>query len=373
MNVYVDSTRLQVPTWRGQQLYIYKILMGMAVNETSHEFHLHFDGRERLNRAEPLLKRPRVTPHFASGKIMRHISLPYNMLATGSKVFYRMARETKPLRTPMLGRTVALVLDNGMHMCPDLYGNRNPKAQLAESRRGVHNFDHIITISNTVKQELLHLFDLPDETITVAPPALYHNAAVVEVAAPPGLLPTGRPFILAVNPGSMNKNSQQTLGGFEEYIQNYRDEDTVLILAGDLKHLDSLIRSTIAENPLLRNRVICLGYVTDSEMRYLYKNAQLSLFMSRYEGFGMPLLESMAASLPQIVSNIPVFQEVCGDGPLYVDLDDNAALGHAIHRCNTDSSLRNRMIASGLERVDKYSWETSAVTTLGALVSVAER
>ena len=124
------------------------------------------------------------------------------------------------------------------------------------------------------------------EKIVVAP-----NAAVPREASPvrPAGLPDG-PFLLMVNPGRKNKNWEMVLRGFELFLRG--EAGVRLVMAGHLGDQEAGVQQLIAELSLGAS-VVTLGYVSDDELLFLYQNALAMAFISTYEGFGIPALESM--------------------------------------------------------------------------------
>ena len=104
--------------------------------------------------------------------------------------------------------------------------------------------------------------------------------------------------------------------------------------------------------------------VRDSEVNYLYNAASMLVYPSFYEGFGLPPLEAMTCGTPAIVSNIKVMPEVVGDAALLIDPHDVEELGTAMYRLLTDDALRRDLIAKGLKRAARFSWEQAARETL---------
>ncbi|WP_029522920.1 glycosyltransferase family 1 protein [Persephonella sp. KM09-Lau-8] len=110
----------------------------------------------------------------------------------------------------------------------------------------------------------------------------------------------------------------------------------------------------------LGNRVEFTGYVSDDELKELYRKAKLFLFPSLYEGFGLPPLEAMASGTPVIVSNVASLPEVCGDAAFYINPYDINDIARGIETVLKDEDLQRQLIQKGLERVKLFSWEKSA-------------
>ncbi len=373
MNLYIDARALQKRQWRGQQLYVHRILDEMTDIGRSDTFHLHFGWDEWHPRIDDLIVKPNVVCHEHRGRIRSHASLPLEIVRTRSRIYFRMYNEDSRLRVPIPSARVALVLDNGRHLFPREYAIADAPELRRATRRHIRCFDLIITISQTVKSEIVELFAVDPQRIVVAPCAVDPPAGAAPGERPPALA-AERPFVLMVNPGGANKNWQDALAGFARFARERDDAERVLlVLAGGLASERERIERAVRSDALLNSAVVCLGHVPDEQLVWLYRRARLALYPSRYEGFGIPVLEAFAHGLPIIASDIPVLREVGADAAYFVALGDTEAMAAALDRLLTDDLLRERLVARGHERVQDFSWQDSARTILDALATVARR
>lgn len=116
------------------------------------------------------------------------------------------------------------------------------------------------------------------------------------------------------------------------------------------------------------DRIRRLGFVSDAELARLYRGAAAAVYPSRFEGFGIPVLEAMASGCPIVVSAHPSLDEASGDAAERADPDDAAALAAAIERALSD---RDRLRAAGLEHVREFSWRAVGETFLRAYQEAA--
>jgi glycosyltransferase involved in cell wall biosynthesis len=120
----------------------------------------------------------------------------------------------------------------------------------------------------------------------------------------------------------------------------------------------------VAELPVrygLRNgHVRFLGRIPDDELAVLYTRATAVIVPSRWEGFGLPVLEGMAAGTPVICTDVPALQEVGGDAVMSVPVGDATALAQAVVKLSTDAQLRSDLAARGKRRAASFSWDRSA-------------
>lgn len=371
MNLYLDVRALQKPQWRGEQFYVQRLLHEMVRIGADHCFHLHFGWDGWDARIDALLAAPNVVAHDHRGRIRSHASLPLAVMRSRSRVYFRMYNEDAPLRVPVPCRRVALVLDNGRHLLPHEYGGTDAAKLRSARRRHIRAFDLIVTISETVKQEIVELLDVDADRIVVASCAVDRPDPEAS-AERPAAVPQGASFVLMVNPGGANKNWRDALAGFARFARGADGGgSTLLVLAGGLATERERIGEAIAADPVLADRVVCPGYVSDEELRWLYRHARLALYPSRYEGFGIPVLEAFAHGVPLIAADIPVLREVAGSAAQFVALGDHAGMAAAIDRLLADGPLRAGLVARGHARVDAYSWRDSAATALQALLELA--
>lgn len=138
-----------------------------------------------------------------------------------------------------------------------------------------------------------------------------------------------------------------------------------LLLAGRLGWKSEVLVRAVAGSPV-RERIHLLGGVSADDLAALYRGATVFAYPSSYEGFGLPLLEAMAAGVPAVTSNVSSLPEVAGEAALLVDPGDEFALAAALDRLLGDQVLRRELSALGIARAAEFNWETTARRTLGA-------
>jgi alpha-1,3-rhamnosyl/mannosyltransferase len=121
----------------------------------------------------------------------------------------------------------------------------------------------------------------------------------------------------------------------------------------------------------LGDRLVLTGFAGDEALGGWYSAADLVAFPSRYEGFGLPLLEAMACGAPVLASSAAALPEVGGDAAAYVDPDDEAGWAEALRTLLQDTGTRDRMRRAGLERAAGFSWDDTARQTWDVYREVA--
>jgi glycosyltransferase involved in cell wall biosynthesis len=126
------------------------------------------------------------------------------------------------------------------------------------------------------------------------------------------------------------------------------------------------LEALIAESGV-KDSVRLTGWIPRDELLQLYARAQAFVYPSTFEGFGMPVLEAMAAGIPVACSDIPPLREVAGEAALFFDPTDEDAIAIALDRIVNDAPLRAQLEKSGPERARNFTWERAARETLRAL------
>ena len=232
-------------------------------------------------------------------------------------------------------------------------------------RDAVRRANRLIAISESTKRDLVEMFGAPPERVSVIycgtdaafVPAT-DRAALDAWRAQRGITPKMILFVGTIEP---RKNVARLLRAFARAKRAARlPHQLVLIGARGWKHAE--VDATIAQERIADD-VIFAGYISQDELPRWYQAADLFVYPSLYEGFGMPPLDAMACGTPVVTSNAASLPEVVGGAAIQVAPADEAALSDAIARTLTDRALREQMIARGLEQSAKFSWEHAGRAT----------
>ncbi len=175
-------------------------------------------------------------------------------------------------------------------------------------------------------------------------------------------VPTSRPYFLFVGGISPHKNLATLLTAFARLLEH---DDATLVLVGDPQADGFLavaapLRQQIAADPRLAARVCWTGFVRDEELVPLYQGAHALVLPSLLEGFGLPALEAMSCATPILASRAGSLPEVVGEGGLYFEPLDGAALTTALRTLLRDPAQRDTLAVRALDRSKRFSWERGA-------------
>ncbi len=226
----------------------------------------------------------------------------------------------------------------------------------AQAREAAARADLILTVSEFTKSQVTGLLGVEPERVRV----VHHGIRKFAIA--PG--PRER-VVLHVGAIQKRKNIARLVEAFESLDPSWK-----LVLVGSQGYGASAILERIRTSSA-RDRIVLAGYVTAQELASWYARASILAFPSLDEGFGMPILEAMAAGVPVLAGNRSALPEVAGDAALLVDPQDSAALREALCQLAGSGDLRTRFIERGYSRVKLFSWEKAVRETWEAYRAVS--
>jgi glycosyltransferase involved in cell wall biosynthesis len=175
---------------------------------------------------------------------------------------------------------------------------------------------------------------------------------------------SGRPYLLYVGMRTFHKNFDVVARAM---ARAHPDLELVLAGGGPLTSAEQMRLQELG----LADRVRQLT-PSDEDLRALYRSALAFVFSSRYEGFGLPVIEAMASGCPTLLASTAVFREIAGDDAEYFAPDDEDALAAAIDRMVDDDSHRTSLIARGRLRAAEFTWTRTAAATAAAYRAVRD-
>ena len=271
--------------------------------------------------------------------------------------------------------------------CHDLIPLRYPKQYLGASdgfapgrrwldTRRYHRASHVIAVSRATAQELVQLLGMDAAKISVVHNGVdldrWHADDDHEAESARARLGAIEPYVLYTGGADYRKNVSGMLAALALARGSASARELSLVWAGSLN--ERVVRRVRAEAEArgVGSAVRLVGYVSDGELRALYRGARSLLFVSRAEGFGYPLVEAMAAGCPVITSDRSSLAELAGDAALLVDPDDPARIAAALRAVSENAAERQRLREAGLARARAFSLPRMADATADVYRRVCE-
>lgn len=230
---------------------------------------------------------------------------------------------------------------------------------------------HLIAISECTKKDLMYFLKIPPEKITVIPEA---PSPIFKPEKDQNLIKKildkfqiNSPFILSVGTLEPRKNYPRLIRAFA-YLN---EPDINLIIVGKKGWRYKEIFHTVAQYKL-EKRVKFLNYITDEELMVLYNQALFFVFVSLYEGFGLPLLEALACGCASISSSVSSLPEVGGEAVLYVDPQNTQEIKERMKLLIQNKELRESLKQKALKQAQKFSWKKTADQTFKVIEKIAQ-
>jgi glycosyltransferase involved in cell wall biosynthesis len=233
--------------------------------------------------------------------------------------------------------------------------------------RGLVKADWIITDSFSSKRDIEQYLNYPEDKITVIYPGVDHEKyrprnVDQSILSKYGIADDTR-YILHVGAESPRKNVEGLIKAFYKLKKVVKGVKLVKAGGSHWQPARSRLLRLISDLNLSRD-VIFTNYVSEEELIELYNGAELFVFPSFYEGFGLPVLEAMACGIPVMASNSSSLPEVVGEDGLVVDPYNIDALARAMYEVLTNEGLRYDIANAGLKRAKEFSWEKTAQETV---------
>lgn len=267
-------------------------------------------------------------------------------------------------------RVVVTIHDLAFKRYPEHFPSRDMRLHNLQTDYVAHHADHLIAVSHSTKNDLLTYYPfLKEESITVIHHGIdltgwedtYDASHFHSVKEEYDL---HQPYVLYVGALQPRKNLVRLIQAYEQFRD--RGNQCQLVLAGADAWLAQGIHEA-ARNSSYAQDIVFTGGVSHEKKRALLRNAQLMVYPSLYEGFGLPLLEAFATATPVVCADNSSLREIAQDGVQYCDALEVDSITEALHAVFTTSSLRIELVTRGGRRLQEFDWSRAAIETLDVL------
>jgi glycosyltransferase involved in cell wall biosynthesis len=329
IHVGLDATYTLDPSPSGVALYSREIAFGLARTHPDSRFTFYF----RPHRFFKSFHMP--LPSNASRSFMPPIGSLFHGLNQRLPRFHS---------GPAVATFHDLFVLTGEYSTPEFRKRFADQARHAAARA-----DIVITVSEFTRGQVIALLGVPPDRVRV----VHHGIRKLPF---PNATPREK-IILNVGAIQKRKNIARLVEAFEAVDPSWR-----LVLIGSSGYGAAEIHARVAASPAAE-RISVLGYVPAEELAGWYARAAIFAFPSLDEGFGMPVLEAMAAGTPVLTSTRSALPEVAGAAAVLADPEDTGALVHALVRLTEDEDLRAQFSQLGMERAKLFTWEKAVEET----------
>lgn len=365
--IAIDARELQGrPTGTGRYL---RSLLREWARATDDQLILYFNGPPP---ADPILGHPRVRTrplgeHPVRGLLWQEGRLPKAVRQDGPDVFFAPAYSC-PLALDV--PRVTTVHDLSFFAYPQDFSLGDAFRRRLLVRASVRASARIIVVSDFTRRELL--FHLPDAEGRVV--HVPHGADDHLPPSPPrsearAHLGVSGPLLLSVGSIFNRRCLPSVLQALARLVHAW--PTLVLDVVGENRTHPRRDLHRLAERLGLGPHVQFSGFVSDADLAVRYAAADACIFLSEYEGFGLPALEAMARGLPVLAASRPAMCEIFGGSAVLAEPHDPAGIAASLHRLLADAPLRGELAARGRALARRHSWAEAAAATRAVLAAAA--
>jgi len=369
LKIALPVTELEQERIDGTRVYLNKMLYYFGRIDKDNQFFIY-----HKNKFNPTLQPPSYSNYFIEnlGKFPFWTQTKFAgaIFRERPDVVWLPLHNLPRWRRPQ-AKYVVTIHDLAFKLFPESFPRRDLRKLNWQTDYAVQHSDKIIAVSKATKNDLLKFYpQLTADKIAVIPHGIQVedwqkkiNSKEIDKTLQKYNL-NGQEYLIHLGAIQPRKNLEFLIGVFEELKKD--GFAGKLVLAGGDGWKYEGIKKRVTESDFSAD-IIFTGNVPFSEARTLLRQAQVFVFPSLYEGFGLPGLEALASGVPVVSARNSSLPEVLGDCALYFNAENQKECLRQIQKVLSDKKLRQKLISQGLRRVQKFSWEKTARLTLNVL------
>jgi glycosyltransferase involved in cell wall biosynthesis len=374
MRIGIDVTPLP-PNPVGAGNYIIQLVRALASVETEHEFVVFAQqsGRELIDiPAKPNVKWVILSDKSPGQRLLwEQIALPRLVRRAGVELLHSL-HYTRPLVLPCA--SVVTFHDLTFFLLPDLHTRAKRVFFPMAMRFSALKADALLSVSESTRQDAIRLLHIPAEKIFTTPLGVneeFHiisDQAILESCRLRYKLP--EKFILFVGLLEPRKNLPLLLKAYAQLLK-IEDAPRLVIVGRPGWGYKEILQQIDVLN--LKDKVHFTGYVPAQDMPIVYNLAQVFVYPSIYEGFGLPPMEAMACGTPVITTDVSALRDHVGEAGILIPSQDEEALVQAMRKILLDPDLRKLLSLRGRQQVANFTWKRTALETMKVYQYVASK
>ncbi len=353
MIIGIDTSRTTKPKLTGTEYYSIEIIKHLAKIDQENQYLLYAqtDPSARLGNLPSNFK----TKIMPFPRLWSQVRLSWEMLWHRPDVLF-VPSHTVPLIHPE--NTVVTLHDLGFKHFPELYSQEELAYHNWTMNFSANNSAEIITPSEFTKQDLIKTYNLKPNKIHV----VWHGFDKDRFKPDPNV--EKQPYILFIGRLEEKKNIRNMISAYG-LLRQEKSINHKLVLAGSPGFGYDKIKAEIAKLPAeIQKDIIETGYISESDYVKRLQEADIFLFTTNFEGFGMPIVEAFACGTAVVTSNVSSMPEIAGNAAMLIDPKKPIEIAAALSKLINDTSFKKSLILKGRVRSGLFSWDKAAQETL---------
>jgi glycosyltransferase involved in cell wall biosynthesis len=358
--IALEASRANKLKKTGTEWYAWHLLQEFKKIDSSNQFLIYYneDLAPELKVAPANFIFKQITWPFK--KFWTHFRLSWALLADKPDKFF--ASNALPLFSS--GEITVTIHDLGFLKNPELYHFLERYYQIISHYLSIKRADKIIAVSESTAQDIIKYFPKSKNKIkTIYNGWNKEEFKIINASDRVAILEKydlPDQFILYIGRIESKKNVQNLIKAFALL----KDKTSHLVLAGRPGNFGYAEIEALSQDPKIKDRVHLLGYIRQHDYAKLLACAQIFAFPSKFEGFGIPVLEAMGSGVATVISDLEVLHEIASDASIYFDPNNPQDIADKIDTVLVDENLRRDLITKGLLQSQKFSWSKCAQETL---------
>jgi glycosyltransferase involved in cell wall biosynthesis len=365
LRIGIDARSLEEEKGTGVKRYLENILKEFIKIAPANDYVLYFQNKEPLIDflespciIKKLVKMPSFFP--PKGVLWEQFCLPFELLRNKVDVLFSPSY-SMPFFSPV--RTVVTIHDITYEVSPEWFHPKERLKMQKTTRIAARRANMIIADSESTRRDIIRYYKVAPEKVKVI--YLGHDPNFKSIRSKSDIKHkhgVKKKLVLYVGSIFSRRNIPVLIRSFEKVSRETKN--CQLMLIGEDRAYPPFNLNELIESLNLKDKIIRLDYVPEEDLVFLYNAADVFVYPSSYEGFGLPVLEAMTCGTPIVTSNFSSLPEIVADAGLLVDPTNTEELKEALLKILSDKEVAKTLSKRGKERAELFTWKKTAEKTL---------